>query len=161
MRGAEGGQGEQADHRGLDPLRTTGVVVICRAMWTNRSSIWMRSLSVLGRVAAVRRPLRIASSTVPRPRTPYESVKCCGWISGLQKKIKNNPDCDPNKSEILPLYKEFPGQVAGRSVSRGDYAVDGMHAKVVDQDWVQVRLIYKEGLHPPFIVLTAMPHKAP
>jgi hypothetical protein len=36
-----------------------------------------------------------------------------------------------------------------------------MNARAEDKSWVQVRLIYKEGLEPPFIVLTAMPHKGP
>ncbi|MFE9117784.1 RNase A-like domain-containing protein [Streptomyces sp. NPDC007172] len=81
------------------------------------------------------------------------------WIANVEKKIKNNPNYNPNSSEISPpLYKEFPGQSTGRSVSRADYNVDGMQARAVDKNWVQVRLIYKEGLHPPFIVLTAMPH---
>ncbi|MEV6478825.1 RNase A-like domain-containing protein [Streptomyces sp. NPDC051576] len=84
------------------------------------------------------------------------------WIESVRKKIKNNPNYDPNKSELQPpLYKEFPGQSVGRSVSRDDYDNDGMQATATDMDWVQVRLIYKVGLEPPFIVLTAMPHKAP
>jgi hypothetical protein len=84
------------------------------------------------------------------------------WIDSVEKKIQNNPNYDPNKSEIQPpLYMEFPGQTTGRSVSRDDYAADGMNAQVEDKSWVQVRLIYKEGLEPPFIVLTAMPHKGP
>ncbi|QIP85109.1 hypothetical protein GLX30_14950 [Streptomyces sp. Tu 2975] len=84
------------------------------------------------------------------------------WIDSVEKKIQNNPNYDPNKSEIQPpLYMEFPGQTTGRSVSRDDYAADGMNAKVEDKSWAQVRLIYKEGLEPPFIVLTAMPHKGP
>ncbi|MFC9612004.1 MULTISPECIES: RNase A-like domain-containing protein [unclassified Streptomyces] len=84
------------------------------------------------------------------------------WIESVEKKIQNNPNYDPNKSEIQPpIYKEFAGQSTGRSVSRDDYDTDGMSAKADDKSWVQVRLIYKEGLHPPFIVLTAMPHKGP
>ncbi|MFD0064870.1 RNase A-like domain-containing protein [Streptomyces sp. NPDC056690] len=84
------------------------------------------------------------------------------WIESVEKKIQNNPNYDPNKSEIQPpIYKEFAGQSTGRSVSRDDYDADGMSAKADDKSWVQVRLIYKEGLHPPFIVLTAMPHKGP
>ncbi|WP_329573213.1 RNase A-like domain-containing protein [Streptomyces sp. NBC_01361] len=84
------------------------------------------------------------------------------WIEGVEKKIQNNPNYDPNKSEIKPeIYKEFAGQSTGRSVSRADYDIGGMSAKADDKSWVQVRLIYKEGLHPPFIVLTAMPHKGP
>jgi hypothetical protein len=84
------------------------------------------------------------------------------WIESTEKKIQNNPNYDPNKSEIQPpIYKEFAGQSTGRSVSRDDYDADGMSAKADDKSWVQVRLIYKEGLHPPFIVLTAMPHKGP
>ncbi|WP_406106399.1 hypothetical protein OG698_28725 [Streptomyces sp. NBC_01003] len=84
------------------------------------------------------------------------------WIESVEKKIQNNPNYDPNKSEIQPpIYKEFAGQSTGRSVSRDNYDTDGMSAKADDKSWVQVRLIYKEGLHPPFIVLTAMPHKGP
>ncbi|MFJ9892259.1 RNase A-like domain-containing protein [Streptomyces sp. NPDC091280] len=84
------------------------------------------------------------------------------WIESVKKKIKNNPNYDPNKSELQPpLYKEFPGQSVGRSVSRDDYDNDGMQAAATDAEWVQVRLIYKVGLEPPFIVLTAMPHKGP
>ncbi|MFE2262646.1 RNase A-like domain-containing protein [Streptomyces griseosporeus] len=84
------------------------------------------------------------------------------WIQSVEKKIKNNPNYDPNKSEIQPpIYKEFPGQTVGRSVSRSDYDRDSMRAKAEEKDWVQVRLIYKKGLEPPFIVLTAMPHGAP
>ncbi|MFI9581007.1 RNase A-like domain-containing protein [Streptomyces sp. NPDC052236] len=84
------------------------------------------------------------------------------WIDSTEKKIKNNPNYDPNKSEIQPpVYLEFPGQSTGRSVSRDDYAADGMNARAEDKNWVQVRLVYKEGLEPPFIVLTAMPHKGP
>ncbi|MFJ8072583.1 RNase A-like domain-containing protein [Streptomyces sp. NPDC096176] len=84
------------------------------------------------------------------------------WIDSVEKKIQNNPNYDPNKSEIQPpVYLEFPGQSTGRSVSRDDYAADGMNARAEDKSWVQVRLIYKEGLEPPFIVLTAMPHKGP
>ncbi|MEU9097157.1 RNase A-like domain-containing protein [Streptomyces sp. NPDC048361] len=81
------------------------------------------------------------------------------WIASVEKKIKNNPNYNPNASEIQPpLYKEFPGQSTGRSVSRDAYNADGMQAAAVSRSWVQVRLIYKQGLHPPFIVLTAMPH---
>ncbi|MGW0766034.1 RNase A-like domain-containing protein [Streptomyces sp. NPDC002676] len=84
------------------------------------------------------------------------------WIQSVQKKIQNNPNYDPNKSELQPpLYKEFPGQNTGRNVSRDDYDKDGMNAQANDMHWVQVRLIYKKDLNPPFIVLTAMPHKGP
>ncbi|MFD5077571.1 RNase A-like domain-containing protein [Streptomyces sp. NPDC058371] len=84
------------------------------------------------------------------------------WTKSVENKIKNNPNYDPNRSELQPpLYKEFPGQSAGHSVSRDDYDNDGMQAKATDMSWVQVRLIYKVGLEPPFIILTAMPHKAP
>ncbi|MFB7374703.1 RNase A-like domain-containing protein [Streptomyces sp. NPDC056222] len=84
------------------------------------------------------------------------------WIDSTQKKIQNNPNYDPNKSEIQPpLYLEFPGETVGRSVSRDDYTNDGMNAKAEDKSWAQVRLIYKKDLDPPFIVLTAMPHKGP
>ncbi|TQK52439.1 hypothetical protein FBY35_2874 [Streptomyces sp. SLBN-118] len=84
------------------------------------------------------------------------------WIDGVKKRQQNNPNYDPNRSEIQPpVYLEFPGQTTGTSVSRDDYAANGMNAKVETKSWVQVRLIYKEGLEPPFIVLTAMPHKGP
>ncbi|MFF2061955.1 RNase A-like domain-containing protein [Streptomyces sp. NPDC058200] len=84
------------------------------------------------------------------------------WIDSVEKKVKNNPNYDPNRSEIQPpVYLEFPGQSTGRSVSRDDYDADGMNAKAEAKNWVQVRLIYKQGLEPPFIVLTAMPHKGP
>ncbi|MCJ0868953.1 RNase A-like domain-containing protein [Streptomyces sp. AP-93] len=84
------------------------------------------------------------------------------WIESVEKKKQNNPNYDPNKSEIQPpLYLEFPNESTGRSVSRGDYDTDGMNAQATDKNWVQVRLIYKDGLVPPFIVLTAMPHNGP
>ncbi|MEU3772225.1 RNase A-like domain-containing protein [Streptomyces sp. NPDC032472] len=84
------------------------------------------------------------------------------WIDSVEKKKQNVPGYDPNKSEIQPpVYLEFPNETTGRSVSRDDYDTDGMNAKATDKNWVQVRLIYKDGLHPPFIVLTAMPHKGP
>lgn len=84
------------------------------------------------------------------------------WIDSTRKKIQLNPNYDPNKSEIQPpLYLEFPGQDVGRSVSRDDYTNDGMNAKAEGKSFVQVRLIYKHDLDPPFIVLTAMPHKGP
>ncbi|MEW2136239.1 RNase A-like domain-containing protein [Streptomyces sp. NPDC005409] len=82
------------------------------------------------------------------------------WIESVEKKKQNNPNYDPNKSEIPPVYLEFKEPV-GRSVSREDYNTDGMNAPATEKNWVQVRLIYKEGLEPPFIVLTAMPHKGP
>ncbi|MFJ6855448.1 RNase A-like domain-containing protein [Streptomyces sp. NPDC091271] len=85
--------------------------------------------------------------------------RIANWIDSVEKKIKNNPNYDPNRSEIPPIYLEFPGETVGRTVSRVDYDADGMNAKVEERSWVQVRLIYKQGLEPPFIVLTAMPHK--
>ncbi|GAA2815240.1 RNase A-like domain-containing protein [Streptomyces showdoensis] len=84
------------------------------------------------------------------------------WIDSTRKKIQNNPNYDPNKSEIQPpLYLQFPGDQVGKSVSRDDYTTHGMNAQASNPDWVQVRLIYKHDLDPPFIVLTAMPHKGP
>lgn len=84
------------------------------------------------------------------------------WIKSVEHKINTVPNYNPNVSEIQPpLLKEFPGQSTGRSVSRDDYDSHGMAANVEEKRWVQVRLIYKEGLEPPFIVLTAMPHKGP
>ncbi|MEV5530854.1 RNase A-like domain-containing protein [Streptomyces prunicolor] len=84
------------------------------------------------------------------------------WIESVKRKIRNNPNYDPNNSELQPpLLQEFPGQSVGHSVSRADYDNDGMQARAADMHWVQVRLIYKVGLEPPFIVLTAMPHKGP
>ncbi|MDF6019221.1 RNase A-like domain-containing protein [Streptomyces sp. JH34] len=95
-------------------------------------------------------------------RNDANENRIADWIDSVEKKVKNRPGYDPNKSELQPpLYMEFPGQVVGRTVSRSDYDADGMSATVEERSWVQVRLIYKQGLEPPFIVLTAMPHAAP
>ncbi|MFF8606224.1 RNase A-like domain-containing protein [Streptomyces sp. NPDC015346] len=86
------------------------------------------------------------------------------WIEGVKQKDANPqlPNFDPNRSELQPpLYLQFPGETVGRGVTRDDYTADGMNAKAEDRNTVQVRLIYKEDLDPPFIVLTAMPHEGP
>lgn len=88
--------------------------------------------------------------------------RIAAWIDSVEKKVRDRPGYDPNRSEIQPpLYLEFSGESVGRTVSRAEYDANGMNASAEERDWVQVRLIYKEGLEPPFIVLTAMPHAAP
>ncbi|WNI29962.1 RNase A-like domain-containing protein [Streptomyces sp. ITFR-6] len=88
--------------------------------------------------------------------------RIAAWIDSVEKKVRDRPGYNPNRSEIQPpLYLEFSGQSVGRTVSRAEYDANGMSASAEERDWVQVRLIYKEGLEPPFIVLTAMPHAAP
>ncbi|WP_328697030.1 RNase A-like domain-containing protein [Streptomyces sp. NBC_00342] len=88
--------------------------------------------------------------------------RIAAWIDSVEKKVRDRPGYNPNRSEIQPpLYLEFSGQSVGRTVSRAEYDANGMNASAEERDWVQVRLIYKEGLEPPFIVLTAMPHAAP
>lgn len=82
------------------------------------------------------------------------------WIDSVEEKKRTRPNYDPNRSEIPPVYLQF-NEPVGQSVSRSDYDADGMSARSTEQRWVQVRLIYKEGLEPPFIVLTAMPHSGP
>lgn len=79
------------------------------------------------------------------------------WIEGVERKIQNNPQYDPDRSKIDPPLTLSFNESTGRTVTRADYDAHGMNAPAGNTDAVKVVLQYKQGMDPPFVVLTSMP----
>ncbi|MDX3382745.1 hypothetical protein PV682_14885 [Streptomyces niveiscabiei] len=63
---------------------------------------------------------------------------------------------DHNEKSTLNLGLTF-SDVTGRTVLRSGYDQDGLNARAVDVHSVDVVIRYKQGVDPPFVVLTSMP----
>ncbi|MGN5379437.1 RNase A-like domain-containing protein [Streptomyces lasalocidi] len=79
------------------------------------------------------------------------------WIEGVKRRQRNNPNYDPNNSKIQPPVELSFNDVTGSTVSGADYAQNGDRAQASDTHKVRVVLRYRDGLNPPFIVVTSMP----
>ncbi|MFI5684461.1 RNase A-like domain-containing protein [Streptomyces sp. NPDC051636] len=79
------------------------------------------------------------------------------WIERVKRRQQNNPGWDPNNSKIQPPIELSFTDATGSTVSGADYALHGNQAQVSDTHKVRVVLRYRDGLEPPFIVVTSMP----
>ncbi|HZF93130.1 RNase A-like domain-containing protein [Streptomyces sp.] len=79
------------------------------------------------------------------------------WIERVERRKANNPTWNPDNSSISPPLTLSVNEVTGRTVDRGAYASQGMNASASDVHSVQVALKYKEGIDPPFVVITSYP----
>ncbi|WP_329289173.1 MULTISPECIES: RNase A-like domain-containing protein [unclassified Streptomyces] len=79
------------------------------------------------------------------------------WIERVERRKRNNPGWDPNNSKIQPPVELSFTDVTGSTVSGADYATAGDRAQVNDTHRVRVVLRYRDGLDPPFTVVTSMP----
>ncbi|MBD0745551.1 hypothetical protein BG418_28345 [Streptomyces sp. CBMA152] len=85
------------------------------------------------------------------------AIRIDEWLQGVEKKKKNNPNWDPNNSSIQPQIKFTFNEDTGSTITRADYDAHGMGATATKTRSVQVALKYKEGMDPPFVVVTSMP----
>ncbi|MFB6821504.1 RNase A-like domain-containing protein [Streptomyces virginiae] len=72
------------------------------------------------------------------------------WIDGVERRMRNNPNWDPNRSKIQPAITLPFTEETGRTVQ-------GVNSLAIPTHSVKVVLRYAHGLEPPFIVLTSMP----
>ena len=79
------------------------------------------------------------------------------WIERVERRKANNPTWNPDNSSISPPLTLSVNEVTGRTVDRGAYTSQGMNAAASDVHSVQVALKYKEGIDPPFVVITSYP----
>ncbi|MEV5338580.1 RNase A-like domain-containing protein [Streptomyces sp. NPDC052676] len=79
------------------------------------------------------------------------------WIERVERRKANNPSWNPDNSSISPPLTLTVNEVTGRTVDRGAYTSQGMNASASDVHSVQVALKYKEGIDPPFVVVTSYP----
>ncbi|KOV63604.1 hypothetical protein ADK64_20605 [Streptomyces sp. MMG1121] len=79
------------------------------------------------------------------------------WIERVERRKQNNPGWDPNNSKIQPPIELSFNDVTGSTISGTDYAQNGDRAQASDTHKVRVVLRYRDGLNPPFTVVTSMP----
>lgn len=79
------------------------------------------------------------------------------WIERVERRRRNNPNWDPNNSKIQPPVELSFNEATGSTVTGTDYARDGERAPASATHKVRVVLKYRDGLDPPFIVVTSMP----
>ncbi|OIJ69722.1 hypothetical protein WN71_001310 [Streptomyces mangrovisoli] len=79
------------------------------------------------------------------------------WIERVERRKRNNPGWDPNNSKIQPPIELSFNEVTGSTVSGSDYAQHGDGAQASNTHKVRVVLRYRDGLEPPFTVVTSMP----
>ncbi|MFD9615980.1 RNase A-like domain-containing protein [Streptomyces virginiae] len=72
------------------------------------------------------------------------------WIDRVERRMKNNPNWDPNRSKIQPPIELTFQEETGRTVQ-------GVNSTGAPTHSVKVVLRYAHGLEPPFIVLTSIP----
>ncbi|WP_369376978.1 RNase A-like domain-containing protein [Streptomyces sp. cg36] len=85
------------------------------------------------------------------------AIRIDEWLQGVERRKRNNPNWDPNNSSIQPAIKFTFTEDTGRTITRADYDAHGMGASAANTKSVQVALKYKEGMDPPFVVVTSMP----